>query len=198
MIVQDRTYICTVKELVETIARRILKNRPGDTDFSPVNFSILSEGYDGKSEPEVVASGAEGWYGIRRVDTGFDDDELTLCANYYGGGSPHFGYLYEGCSEEEIESTIFLIIQGTLRAESPRVNGQTMLVAETYYEATPTIAIVIENGAVGTVYCTSKTEKFDVMVVDDNCDDEHEQKCYEARQQQLDRMITEKQIFPIG
>ena len=198
MIVQDKTYICTVRELAETIARRILKDKPGETDFSPVCFSVLSEGYDGKTEPEVIASGAEGWYGIRRVDTGFDDDELTLCANYDGGGSPHFGYLYEGCSEKEIESTIFLIIQGTLRAESPNINGQTMLVAETHYEATPTIAIVMENGAVGTVYCTSRNEKFNVMVVDDNCADDYEQKCYEARQRELDRMLTEKQIFPIG
>ena len=56
----------------------------------------------------------------------------------------------------------------------------------------------MENGAVGTVYCTSRNEKFNVMVVDDNCADDYEQKCYEARQRELDRMLTEKQIFPIG
>ena len=170
----------------------------GETEFAPVNFSVLSCGYDGKTEPEVVASGAEGWYGIRRVDTGFDDDELTLCANYYGGGSPHFGYLYEGCSEKEIESTIFLIIVGTLRSESPNINKDTMLVVQTEYEVPPTIAIVMENGAVGPVYCTSRTEKFKVMVVDDNCDGKHEQKYYEARRRELDRMIADNQIFPIG
>lgn len=198
MIVQDRTYICTIKELAQTIAKRINKDRPGETEFNPVSFSWLSEGYDGKMEPVAIASGAEGWYGIRRVDTGFDDDELTLCANYYGGGSPHFGYLYEGCSEEEIESTIFLIIQGTLRAETPHINSQTMVVAQTEYESTPTIAVEMENGAVGTVYCTSRTEKFNVLIVDDNCDDDYEKKCYEARRRELDHKIANKQIFPIG
>ena len=197
MIVQDKTFICTVKELAETIARRILKDKPGETNFSPVSFSVLSEGYDGKTEPEVIASGAEGWYGIRRVDTGFDDDELTLCANYYGGGSPHFGYLYEGCSEKEIESTISMIIQGTLRADSPSINGQTMLVAETHYEPAPAIVIEMENGAVGSVYCTNRTEKFNVLVVDDNCADEHKKKRNETSKRQLEKMITKGQIVKV-
>ena len=107
-----------------------MKDNPGETVFSPVTFSYLGEGYNGETEPEVIASGAEGWYGIHRIDTGFDDDDLTLCANYYGGGSPHFCYLYEGCSEKEIENGISRIIQGALQLESPHINNQTMLVAE--------------------------------------------------------------------
>lgn len=198
MIVQDNKYICTVKEFAETIARRILKDKPGETEFTPVNFSVLSGGYDGKTEPEVVASGAEGWYGIRRVETGFDDEELTLCANYYGGGCPHFGYLYEGCSEEEIVNTVYLIIANTLRDGENEDARTCELIAETCYEATPTIAIVMENGAVGSVYCTSRNEKFNVLVVDDNSADEHEEKIYEARSRQLDRMIAKKQITLIG
>lgn len=132
MIVQDNKYVCTAKELSNMIAKRILTEKPGETDFTTVKFSLLSGGYDGKTEPEVLASGAEGWYGIRKIDTGFDDNGLTLCSNYYGGGYPQFGYFFEGCSEKQIEDTIFLMIVNTLYyAEG---TAGPMLISETVYE----------------------------------------------------------------
>ncbi len=96
MIVQGNKYVCTPKELAYLIASKILKDKPGAAEFNPVDFSLLPHGYDGSTEPEVAASKARGWYGIRRVDTGFDDRGLTLCCSFYGGGCPHFGYLYQG------------------------------------------------------------------------------------------------------
>lgn len=197
MIVQDNKYVCTAKELAWFIAKSIRQDKPGATEFNPVNFSVLSGGYDGKKEPVVLASETGGWYGIRRVDAGFDDEELTLCCNYYGGGCPHFGYLYQGCSFEEIESTLYLLIANVLKDGEDVKAGEYYLIAETCYEASPTIAIVMENGAVGSVYCTSRVEKFAVMIVDDNCDDECEEKCYETRKRHLDEMISEGQIFRI-
>ncbi len=75
--------------------------------------------------------------------------------------------------------------------------SECYLIAETCYETAPTIAIVMENGDVGSVYCTSRAEKFSVMIVDDNCADEYEEKCYETRKRHLEEMIAEGQIFKI-
>lgn len=120
--------ICTVKELVDTLAKKIPENRFDFVKFPEVCFSIID--YSQKNdEPEVVASGAEGWYGIHRIDTGFDDDELTLCANYFGGGSPTFCYIFEGCPKKEIKNSLFSAITGTLMSEG-HVNSNTLLVVE--------------------------------------------------------------------
>lgn len=169
MIIQNNTCICTIKELAKMIAKRILKNDPGETPFSPVDFSLLSEGYDGNTEPEVVASSAEGWYGIRRVDTGFDDNGLTLCANYYCGCGriPRFCYLYKGCSELENVKVIYQLILGTLRAENPYINSQTMLVVNMDMEKQYWYAVMSghddENWHIGS-YDYSKAEEMAVLL----------------------------------
>lgn len=133
MIIQGNKYICTPSELAEMLTKRICKKNPGETQFYPVNFSVISGNHAGKTEPEVVASGAEGWYGIRRIDTGFDDDGLTLCCNYYGGGYPRLCYFDRENGDEEIKTQLLTMIYTVLAAGENIIGGSCSLIAETCY-----------------------------------------------------------------
>lgn len=142
--------ICTVKELVDMLAKEMPEDRLDFVKFPEVCFSII-ESSQKNDEPEVVASGAEGWYGIHRIDTEFDDDELTLCANYFGGGSPTFCYIFEGCSEKEIKQSLSSTITGTLMSEG-NVNADTLLVVDITDFEKSNYNVMIEYG--GEAYYT--------------------------------------------
>lgn len=141
MIVQGNYYTCTVEELAELVARRICQPNPGETQFNTVNFSLTD--YDSTSvsryTPEELASGAEGWYGIRRIDTGFDDPDLMLCVDYYGGGFASFVHLFDGLTGGEMKEKIQKAMVRTLAmGEGLSADDilSSILSAETVYEAT--------------------------------------------------------------
>lgn len=141
MIVQGNYYTCTVEELAEMVARRICQQNPGETQFNTVNFSLTD--YDSTSviryTPEEVASDASGWYGIRRIDAGFDDPDLMLCVDYYGGGCASFVHLFDGLTGGEIKEKIQKAMVRTLaigEGLSVEYVTNSILSAETVYEAT--------------------------------------------------------------
>lgn len=121
--------VCSIGELAKILAHGVTLT-PCKTNFSPSNFSVITEYHGDEKDPEVIASGAEGWYGIHSIDTKFGDDGLTLCANYYGGGNPAFAYLTEGDGVETIINQISVAIIRALRLEGMRISLDTMLVAE--------------------------------------------------------------------
>lgn len=103
----------TLKELATFLSKGINKDSPGRTKFKSVSFAVDESGSD---DIEYAVSAAEGWYGIHQVETGFDDDEsLTLCCNYYGGGYPFFGHIFEGLGEEGVQHTLLSMMRDALR-----------------------------------------------------------------------------------
>lgn len=119
----------TLKELATFLSKEVDKNRPGRTKFKSVSFAVDESGSD---DIEYAVSAAEGWYGIHQVETGFDDDEsLTLCCNYYGGGYPFFGHIFEGLGEEGIQHTLLSMMRDALRhGENIRNPDSCRVVAE--------------------------------------------------------------------
>ena len=97
-------FICTVDELARKVANEYNKPNWKGYDFSD-NFM------DSDSVAESYRT-ASGWYGIKKVDTGFDVDSATLVCDYYGGGSPSVLDVCHG--DENIVDNITAMISKTL------------------------------------------------------------------------------------
>lgn len=136
MVRQGKYMLCTVSELVAELSKGVCKKNAGKSKFKDVNFFVPSayvsvDEYDGNVTLEEIAQNDGGWYGIKAIDTGFNDDEgLTLCADYYGGGSVAFGHLWGECSENEIRSVLKSLIFDTLISGEGTVGDATLLIAE--------------------------------------------------------------------
>ena len=130
MIIEDYTAICTVGELAEAIKKKISKKyfHPDDIDWT--DFAVID------AQPEDVDdayNSANGWYGIRRVDTGFDDYEnLHLCSDWYGGGCPEIRTFYCGFEDDDkVLQKLLDMIKKTLSVDYTGITDDTLLVAET-------------------------------------------------------------------
>lgn len=97
-------FICTVDELARKVANEYNKPNWKGYDFSD-NFM------DSDSVAESYRT-ASGWYGIKKVDTGFDVDGATIVCNYYGGGSPSVLDVCHG--DENIVESITEMLRSTM------------------------------------------------------------------------------------
>lgn len=61
-------------------------------NFTPYDFAVMDTAAFEETPEDLrrVADYSEGWYGIKKVDTGFDSNELQIVADYYGGGCAAF------------------------------------------------------------------------------------------------------------
>lgn len=135
MLRMDGMLLCTVSELVEVLSGRINKRNPEESNFGCCDFLVPScyvkvEEFDGKQTLREIASRDGGWYGIKAIDIGFDENGLTLCSNYYGGDTPAFRHIFGECSESEIREAIEYLIAAPLRYEFGAVNGSMLVIAE--------------------------------------------------------------------
>lgn len=97
-------FICTIDELARRVANEYNKPNWKGYDFSD-NFM------DSDSVAESYRT-ASGWYGIKKVDTGFDVDGVTIVCNYYGGGSPSVLDVCHG--DENIVESIAEMLRGVM------------------------------------------------------------------------------------
>lgn len=74
----------------DDLARSVLGEKM--EDFTPYDFAVMDTAAFEETPEDLrrIADCSEGWYGIKRVDTGFDSNELQIVADYYGGAVLHF------------------------------------------------------------------------------------------------------------
>lgn len=74
----------------DDLARSVLGEKM--EDFTPYDFAVMDTAAFEETPEDLrrVADCSEGWYGIKKVDTGFDSNELQIVADYYGGGCAAF------------------------------------------------------------------------------------------------------------
>lgn len=87
--------VCTIRELAEELAKSIDCESVVDSQFSECDFATI-DGCDQSDDLKRVKSDASGWYGIKKLETGFDSPDLLLLCDYYGGGCPNLIQIWEG------------------------------------------------------------------------------------------------------
>lgn len=87
--------VCTIRELADELEKSIDSDLVIDSQFTECDFAIISEDIQ-SNDLEYIKSGASGWYGIKRLETGFDSTDLLLICDYYGGGCPNLIQIWEG------------------------------------------------------------------------------------------------------
>ena len=109
----------------DDLARSVLGEKM--EDFTPYDFAVMDT-----AAFEETPDCSEGWYGIKRVDTGFDSNELQIVADYYGGGCAAFLSLdpEEDCATA-IQYVTNLILQSMCME---RCDKDTILIGQIHKE----------------------------------------------------------------
>lgn len=117
---KSKYLLCTLKELSEYIVKK-------SYNFKVCNFAIPEEtDFDTLEE---VSINANGWYGVKKIKTGFDNPFIDLFSDYYGGGCGAYRCIEptdpEGIQKEDVLS----MLMETLRI-CEEADPQTMVIAE--------------------------------------------------------------------
>ena len=98
------------KELYNSDEKRF-ENRFVNCDFAIADGHVdVGDDLDFEHDDlETIFENSSGWYGIKKLDTGFDnshDDDVDLFADYYGGGCGTYRLVGDWDDEDEIVNTI--------------------------------------------------------------------------------------------
>lgn len=103
-------------------------------NFTPYDFAVMDTSAFEETPEDLrrVADCSKGWYGIKKVDTGFDSNELQIVADYYGGGCAAFLSLD---TKEDYEIAIQLVTNLILQSMCmERCSKDTILIGQIHKE----------------------------------------------------------------
>lgn len=133
MRIEEKYMLGTVREIATSLAGNILdKGRvthSSQDNFKDCDFSVLTGTEDLSQNLECIMSGVEGIYGIKKLHTGFDNYDLDLFADYYGGGSGHYVCIFPDMYEAEVVDIIKDVMLKTL-SEEWKINEDSVIIAE--------------------------------------------------------------------
>lgn len=116
----------------DDLARSVLGEKM--EDFTPYDFAVMDTAAFEETPEDFwsIADCSEGWYGIKKIDTGFDSDELQIVADYYGGGCAAFLSLD---TKEHYEIAIQLVTNLILQSMCmERCSKDTILIGQIHKE----------------------------------------------------------------
>lgn len=134
MRVEGKYMLGTVSEVAEVITENILDGGyvSGDAKklFRNYSFGILDDKVSETESLEFIFDIPEfGIYGIKSIDTGFDNGALELFADYYGGGSGFYQSVEYRTDRKECQKVIAELIRKTLSV-SQYCDKNTIIIAE--------------------------------------------------------------------
>lgn len=123
--------VLTVRQLAEHLASRINLEDVLKTELPACDYGIIDT--DGETvfdqeELEFLHSGVCGWYGIKKIDAGFNSTNLVLVADYYGGGCAYLADIFSGIGILEAAYDIGQAILNSLRVQEAAYNDTLLLV----------------------------------------------------------------------
>lgn len=130
---EEKLMLCTVSELSEFLASKIDGRNVLGNVFPDCDFSIIDSDCDMENESlECIASGANAWYGVKAIDSRFDNDCLMLISDYYyGGGCASMATFFDDYDQYySISDTIRDLILETLNCFETAVTKDTLLIVE--------------------------------------------------------------------
>lgn len=124
----------TVKEIAGYTVQNVLDKGyvNAKEKFIRCDFSIIDD-CEKENDIVTIAMKANGWYGIEKLATSFDNGcGLDIFADYYGGGSGAYDYISDGISAEECLEIVKDVILKTLKYDN-ECDENTLLIAERRY-----------------------------------------------------------------
>ncbi len=121
----------TVREIAKYILQNILEEKEPNikAKFIDCDFSIIDD-YEKENDLKNIAFNVNGWYGIKKLTTGFDNgDGLDIFADYYGGGNGVYEQIFFGSSKNDCMEIVEEVILKTLRYAN-NCDENTLLIAE--------------------------------------------------------------------
>ena len=123
----------TINEVAKELYKADEKNfsdRFVECDFAVANdFDLDLE----KDDLEVICIDSTGWYGIKKIDTGFDgrhEDNVDLFADYYGGGCGTYKLIGDWNDKYTIVNTIKKMIIDVLSFQEGFIDGYDIIICE--------------------------------------------------------------------
>ena len=134
MLRKEGKYILgTIDEVAKELYKANEKNfadRFIECDFAVANdFDLDLE----KDDLETICIDSTGWYGIKKIDTGFDDrheNDVDLFADYYGGGCGTYRLIGDWDDKDLITDIIKEMIIIVLSHQESYITEDTILICE--------------------------------------------------------------------
>lgn len=103
--------------------------------FTECDFALVeTEDFNLRDEPlDVIYENSNGFYGIKKIDTGFDNgnyDNIDLFADYYGGGCGTYKLIGNWKKDLEIRNDIKEMIVDVLNYQEGYVCSDDIVVCE--------------------------------------------------------------------
>lgn len=135
MLRKEEEYIL-ILGTIEEVAKELynpdekeFKNKFKDCDFATVDMDLLNKYED---DLETIYLISTGWYGIKKIDPGFENsylDNIDLFADYYGGGCGVYKFIGDWQDDKDIIKTIEGIIVEVLSYQEV-IDKNTILICE--------------------------------------------------------------------
>lgn len=118
----------TPRGIAKEVLKYVLENTiNAESKFINCDFAVAcDEEYETLAERKYNSSG---WYGIKKINTGFDSDDLDLFADYYGGGCGIYNTLFDGMTPKDCIDIVQKMIIATMNI-TEYCDKNSILIAE--------------------------------------------------------------------
>lgn len=119
----------TIAEFSAFLAKNVLDDSKAWVNY---DFGIISPDNLESEDYDFIESSIEGWYGVKKIDTGFVSDCYILFSDYYGGGCASMCQVWDDGFEESefMASDIQRMLLSTLTVVETGVTPDTIIYAE--------------------------------------------------------------------
>ena len=97
--------------------------------FKECDFAPAPETWYSTDTVKEISNRAESWYGIKTINTDFDNPALELFVDYYGGCAGYYCAI-ETESKKEATDRIEVAMLASMNANDEGVTGDTLFVGE--------------------------------------------------------------------
>lgn len=131
MKIENNLILGTASEIASVLCSGFTEPISSETasQFKECDFAVAPDTWYSTDTVKQISTRAESWYGIKTINTGFDNPALELFVDYYGGCAGYYCAI-ETESKKEATDRIEVAMLASMNANDEGVTGDTLLVGE--------------------------------------------------------------------